>query len=205
MRRCLCASFLAAALLALPTGAALGQAVTPDWPCVQRLVPELALGQVWSGPPASGHGWQTDPETASLALELARRKMPLDAAGEAIASFAAGVPADQRAARLADLAKGVLELINGARADMIRGIRRYAQRQQALATRIAEESHGLKGLPPGRGSEVPPELAERKEQRDWDLRVYEDRQALLRQLCEEPVLLEQRAFALGRMMAANLP
>jgi hypothetical protein len=34
--------------------------------------------------------------------------------------------------------------------------------------------------------------------------VYEDRQHVLRQICEQPVLLDQRAFALSRAMQARL-
>jgi hypothetical protein len=34
--------------------------------------------------------------------------------------------------------------------------------------------------------------------------VFEDRQRVLRQICEQPVLLEQRAFALSRAMQSEL-
>ena len=42
------------------------------------------------------------------------------------------------------------------------------------------------------------------EARQWDLRVFEDRQRVLRQICEQPVRLEQRAFALSRALQAEL-
>ncbi len=41
-------------------------------------------------------------------------------------------------------------------------------------------------------------------QRGWDLRLYEDRSDSLAYLCEQPVVLEQRAFALARAIAKHL-
>lgn len=203
MRGGICTILLAGAMLALPAGPARSQSA--DWPCVQVLVPELSIGQIWPGPAAKGHDWQTDPQIAGLAIRLADQKLPLPEARRQIGDFARAQPEAERAERLALLARAVLEAVNGERADMISGLRRYARRQQALAERIAEESRGLSGLVPSRGADVPPDLADLKAARDWDLRIYEDRRAMLGQLCEQPVLMEQRAFAVARMMAENLP
>jgi hypothetical protein len=182
---------------------ALGKPQDPDWPCVQRLVPELALGQMWNGPPPpQGVFWQSDPQISSLALELAA-KPPAEAAA-AIDGFAAAQPAGQRGQRLAFLFVATLEVINGDRAGQIDGIKRYARRQQALARRIAEESQKLGNLPPGPDVVPPPELAEVKQARDWDIRVFEDRQRSLKYLCDQPVALEQQAFALARALEARL-
>jgi len=42
------------------------------------------------------------------------------------------------------------------------------------------------------------------EQLNWDTRVYDEREQSLRYVCETPVLLEQRLFALGRHIAEHL-
>ena len=39
---------------------------------------------------------------------------------------------------------------------------------------------------------------------DWDMRIFQDRQQALTYVCETPVILEQRVFALGRAIAAGL-
>ena len=175
----------------------------PDWPCVQRLVPELAAGQMWNGPPApAGAQWQADPQIASLALQLAGQ--PPEASAAAIEAFAAAQPPAQRGPRLGLLFMASLEVINGQRGDQISGIKRYARRQQALARRIAEESAKLGDLPPGPDVVPPPELADIKMARDWDIRVFEDRQRSLKYLCDQPVALEQRAFALARALETKL-
>jgi hypothetical protein len=182
---------------------ALGKAQDPDWPCVQRLVPELALGQMWNGPPPpEGVFWQSDPQISSLALDVAGK--PPEESQAAIDTFAAAQAADQRGTRLALLFAAVLEIINGERADQIDGIKRYARRQQALARRIADESQRLGNLPPGPDVVPPPELADVKQARDWDIRVFEDRQRSLKYLCDRPVALEQQAFAIARALETRL-
>ena len=194
-----------ALLLALAAGTTRAQPQQdPDWPCVQRLVPELAAGQMWSGPEPAAGFWAADPEIAPLALRVADLAVPMDEVERLVAAFAAAQPAAERDSRLALLFAGTLEVLNGARAGEIEGIRRYARRQQALAQRIAEESAKLTGLPPGPDIAPPPELADIKEARDWDLRVFEDRHRSLTHLCDRPVALEQRAFALARAIQEHL-
>ncbi|HMF68673.1 MAG TPA: hypothetical protein VK602_13825, partial [Phyllobacterium sp.] len=69
----------------------------PSWPCVQRKVPELSVGQVWSGPeiPEAAKNWDTDPKVDDLVGELAARRNPLDVAQKQIVEFAGGLPKDQ--------------------------------------------------------------------------------------------------------------
>ena len=38
----------------------------------------------------------------------------------------------------------------------------------------------------------------------WDTRIYDERQAALTYVCESPVLIEQRAFALAREIRNHL-
>ena len=51
---------IAAAMVVAATGTASAASNNdPDWPCVQRKVPELSLGQIWNGPelPATVKDW----------------------------------------------------------------------------------------------------------------------------------------------------
>lgn len=202
----------AAAILALllvlagmaPAGAQ--PAHDPDWPCVQRLMPELSAGMMWSGPPldASDDSWDSDPELAQLAGQIAARRTPLDQAEAAIAGYAEELPPDARAEKLGSLFVGVLELINGERSRMIAGIKRYAQNQRQMAERITRENRRLDQLGRDPQAGVQAELAELRTQRDWDLRIYDDRNRALRQVCDQPVQLEQRAFALARAIQSRI-
>jgi len=207
-RRCL---LVAASLpvLALMQSAALAQNAAPaadaaaDWPCIQRLVPELAASQMWAGPPAEDNGDPgADGEMMQLAHELASRSTPMEEAEAAIDRFAAGLSPAERNGQLAHLFHDVLQQINQERSDIIAGIKSYTRKQQHLAAKIARDSQKLANVQPGTTPDA--QTQELLEARQWDLRVFEDRQRILRQICEQPVLLEQRAFALSRAMQAQL-
>jgi hypothetical protein len=189
-------------LAAMPAVAA--EPSDADWPCIQRLVPTLAVSQMWAGPsPERGESASSpDGELAQLAHRLASRSMPVEDAQAAIDEFADGLAAEQRNAELAHLFHDVLEQINQERSQIIAGIKRYTRRQQRLAEKIAQDSQKLADLQPGTTPDA--QTQELLEERQWDLRVFEDRRRILTQICEQPVLLEQRAFSLSRAIQARL-
>jgi septal ring factor EnvC (AmiA/AmiB activator) len=176
-------------------------AADPDWPCQQRLVPEIAAGMIWSGPPlASVAGGADDPQIRHLAAELAARRTPLEQATAEIDQFARGLPAGQKKEQLTRLFAETLAIVNRDRSSIVGGIRKYARNQQALAERISAANDQLAALAGDRIQERDALVA----QRDWDMRIYGDRRTSLSYLCEQPVLLEQRAYALARAIAGHL-
>ena len=194
-----------AAVLATPSApAAAAEPSDADWPCIQRLVPELAASQMWAGPPAEEgeSAASADREVAQLADRLASRSMPDDEAQAAIDAFADRLAPEQRNDQLAQLFHDVLQQINQERSEIIAGIKRYTRKQQHLAEKISQDSQRLADLQPGTTPDA--QTQELLEARQWDLRVFEDRQRILTHICEQPVLLEQRAFALSRAMQARL-
>ena len=65
------------------------RAEDPDWPCQQRLVPELTAAAYWNGLPLQGLGdWRADPEVADLVRRLAPRRVTTQEGLSQIASFA---------------------------------------------------------------------------------------------------------------------
>jgi hypothetical protein len=189
-----------AAVLSAPAAAA--EPADADWPCIQRLVPQLAASQMWAGPPPEGGENPSSPDGEMLAHRLASRSMPDDEAQAAIDAFAEGLAPGERNAGLAHLFHDVLQQINQERSQIIAGIKRYTRKQQHLAEKIAQDSRKLANLQPGTTPDAPTQ--ELLEARQWDLRVFEDRQRILTHICEQPVLLEQRAFSLSRAMQARL-
>jgi len=189
--------------LALAPQLAAGAEPDPDWPCVQVLVPTLAASQLWAGPPLGvTQDVPADPRRAALAYQLASRATPLPQAEQAVDRFADGLAAQDRDAELTGLFHEVLALINQQRSEIIAGIKRYTRKQRRLADKIAQDNRRLAGLQPGTVPDA--ETAELLNERQWDLRVFEDRQHVLRQICEQPVLLDQRAFAVSRIVQARL-
>lgn len=170
----------------------------PDWPCIQRLVPQISAGMVWAGPPLDGiPDWRADPDIPHIAARLSDRRMPVGDAETRIEEFAEaqGTDKDQR---LTMLFAAVLETVNADRSSVIDGIKRYARRQKSLASRIEATLAELDSLPPDGAPEQEARRAELSEQNVWDSRIFEERERSLGYLCETPVLLEQRVFALAR-------
>lgn len=188
------------ALAAASTGAA--QPVDPDWPCVQRKVPSLSIGQMWSGPMPEGD-WREDPAIGELAPALAARRNPIEEVEARVDEFAAAMPESERAERLAELFAGVLETIDAERGQLIGGIGRYARNQTALSERIEAMQGELADLNAAPEKDFD-RIEELQDTLAWDTRIFRDRAQALTYVCETPVLLEQRAFAIARLIAARL-
>jgi hypothetical protein len=157
---------------------------------------------MWAGPPPPDGQTGEDARLAALAHSLASRATPLEQAEQAIDQFADSLPAPDRNAQLSRLFAEVLALINQERSQIIAGIKRYTRKQRRLAGKITADSQRLAGVQPGTIPDA--ETAALLEERQWDLRVFEDRQKAQRQICEQPVLLDQRAFAVSRALQARL-
>ena len=196
---------LAAALALLGQAAQAQPRPDPNWPCVQRKVPTIAAGAVWSGPnlEEAAASWGKDSQAAVLAQKLASRRTALDEVDPLLDAFAkeAG-PA--KAERLTQVFAGVLELVNAERSRVIAGIERYAQGQQRFAERIRDEADRISAVKNAPDAPTPKDLQDIETRFTWDKRIFEERSQALQYVCETPVLLEQRLFEIGRRIQARL-
>jgi hypothetical protein len=158
----------------------------PDWPCNQIKVPEISVAAVWAGPSIDdvGNAWEEDATIRDLVGRLAARRTPLDDAQKAIADVVTGSePERQKKAKL--LFAGLFKTLNDERSDVMRGIERYAElqdRPDADQGRIDELTNRV----------------------EWDTRIFEERRKTMNFVCEVPVLIEQRLFALARAIQQSL-
>ncbi|MCZ6608972.1 MAG: hypothetical protein O7A66_03090 [Alphaproteobacteria bacterium] len=177
----------------------------PDWPCVQRLMPELSAGAVWAGPSIENAVklWREKPAVQSLVARIAARRTPVEEGVGAIEAFAKtlGVGKD---ATLTLVFAGLFATIDAERSLIIAGIKRYAKRQRRLADRIRDLGAGLKGIPRGEPDERDARRAELYRQWTWATRIFDERERSSKALCDQPVLLEQRLFMLSRAIMAQL-
>lgn len=191
-----------AVILALAAGPALAADGTdPDWPCVQRRQPHLSIGQMWAGPvPDEATGaLARDPAIAALADRLEQRRLPMDEAEADIAEFAR----DADNARLTALMQAIFDRIEPDRSALIAGIGRYGHGQVRLAKQIEARRESMARLEAAEPPDFDAIDAEEKAL-DWDQRIFTERQQQLTYVCETPVILEQRAFALARAIAGHL-
>ena len=197
---------LAFALLLLGPGALwAADPEDPDWPCIQRKVPEISAGMVWAGPPVEGleQEWRAEAEVAALAQRIAARSTSVADGKKAIEAFAARSTTDKDH-RLTLLFAAMLDAVNAERGTIIGGIKRYAQRQGKLAARIQQQIEELNQLSDASSEEQKARRRELEEQHLWDTRIYEERERSLSYVCEQPVLLEQRIFTLAREIMMHL-
>ncbi|MBU3029095.1 hypothetical protein [Paracoccus marinaquae] len=189
-------------ILALAAGPALAANGTdPDWPCIQRKQPHLSLGQIWSGPaPDEAIGdLAREPAIAALAERLEQRRLPVEEAEADIAAFAE--TADN--ARLTALMVAVFDRIEPERSALIAGIARYGQKQVELAQMIEDRRAKMAALEAAAEPDFDA-IDSEEAALDWDQRIFTERQQSLTYVCETPVILEQRAFALARAIAGHL-
>ncbi len=176
-----------------------------DWPCVQRLMPELSPATVWGGPPVddAAPAWRETPAIRDLVLRIADRRTALEDGEKAVAAFAGTLGAEKDAV-LTMVFAGLFTTIDQERSRLISGIKRYARGQRRLAYRIRQLTADL-GAAPADGT--PQSAARRRQLRErqvWDTRIFEERERSLQALCEQPVLLEQRLFILARAIMAQM-
>lgn len=200
LRRALIATLLAGLVAAVPP--ALGASGTDkSWPCVQRKVPVISAGMMWSGAPIdeTDRSWQTSRTIAPLVNEATSRRVALDDAKAAISAFATALAGDKNR-QLTVLFTGLLQRINAERRDIIAGIERYARRQAALADKVKTQSRQLNALRAEQGASTDRQkrIDALEKQLAWDTRIFDEREQSLAYVCEVPVLLEQRLFALAR-------
>lgn len=178
----------------------------PGWPCIQRKVPELSIGQIWTGGelPAAAVDWQKDAAVASLVTELSARRLPLPEAEQRIREFAKGLSDEQRLPRMMMLVKGLFDHMNRERSHVISGIGRYAARQRELAAELRQEASAVDALRE-RADASANELAVRADRLLFETRIFQERVQSLTFVCEVPTLIEQRLYALAKTIAEALP
>lgn len=137
----LCA--ITAGLAASPGFAAKGH--DPDWPCIQRKVPELSMPQIWNGPelPEAANSWNSDAEISEMVRELAARRVPVEEAQQSIRAFAERLSPQERADKITKLVRGLFDHMNIERSQVISGIGRYARGQAEIAARLRKEASAL--------------------------------------------------------------
>jgi hypothetical protein len=181
----------------------------PNWPCRQILVGRLSLAAVWSGPSIEGLAWRDDQAVADIVARLAARRTPLDDAERAIEDFAQS-QGSGKTKKLLSVFAGLFETLNDERTQVIEGLLRFGAKQKELAEKIRAEN----ALPrEGPGQEGPGNASPPASKQDvetvagdlqWDLRVFDERRQSLTYVCETPALIEQRLFALARVIQRSL-
>jgi hypothetical protein len=176
----------------------------PDWPCAQAKVPEISLAAVWAGPPLgdAADKWKNNTKVSALVSKLGARRTPLDEAEKAIAEFLAG-PAAEKVTAGTLLFAGLFDTLNAQRSSVLNGLERVTRKQREAADKIRSDTLALQALQDA----FPPDQAKVDElgnQLVWETRIFEDRQRVIKFVCEVPTAIDQRLFALGRTIQQEI-
>jgi hypothetical protein len=176
----------------------------PDWPCTQAKVPEISLAAVWAGPPLDdvADQWKSDAKVSALVAKLAARRIPVEEGQKAITEFLAASAAE-KAAMGKLLFAGLLDTLNAQRSSVMNGLERVTRKQREAADKIRAATIELQAL---QGASPPdqPKIEELGNQLVWQTRIFEDRQRVIKFVCEVPTAIDQRLFALGRTIQQEM-
>jgi hypothetical protein len=176
----------------------------PDWPCAQAKVPEVSLAAVWAGPPLdeAEQKWKDDAKVSVLVPRLAARRIPLDEAEKMVTDFFSGSAAD-KAAMGKLLFAGLFDTMNAQRSSVMNGLERVTRKQREAADKIRIDTLALQVLqdasPPDQ-----PKVEALGDQLVWETRIFEDRRRVVKFVCEVPTAIDQRLFALGRVIQQEM-
>jgi hypothetical protein len=176
----------------------------PDWPCTQAKVPEVSLAAVWAGPSLDDvqDKWKDDAKVSALVARLAARKTPVDEAEKAAKEFIAGSAADKTAnAKL--LFAGLFDTLNAQRSSVMNGLERVTRKQREAADKIRADTLELQALQ-GATPRDDAKVDALSNQLIWETRIFEDRRKVVRFVCEVPTTIDQRLFALGRVIQQEM-
>ncbi|PAP98277.1 hypothetical protein LRP31_13920 [Mesorhizobium mediterraneum] len=206
MERMSLARSLAVAAMLMPSMNARAAANNdPDWPCIQRKVPQLSLGQIWNGPelPPAAKDLSKDPAVSALVEEVAARRMPIAEAQKKIRDFAASLPAEQLAPKMAMLVQGMFDHMDTERSHVISGISRYAHKQLEMAAALRKEASDVDALREKPDAD-PDEVERRTEQLKFATRIFNERVQSLTYVCDVPTIIEQRLYQLSKAVSETL-
>lgn len=198
---------LAMAALAFAVSTAAARAADPrypDWPCSQAKVPEISLAAVWAGPALEDaeSKWKDDSKVSALVSKLAARKTPLEEAEKLVKEFLTGSAADKTTnAKL--LFAGLFDTLNAQRSQVMRGLERVSRKQREAADKIREETVQLQALQDATPRDDT-KVDAMSNQLIWETRIFEDRRKVVRFVCEVPTTIDQRLFALGRVIQQEM-
>ncbi|MEA2886986.1 MAG: hypothetical protein QOD11_1346 [Bradyrhizobium sp.] len=176
----------------------------PDWPCAQAKVPEISLAAVWDGPSLdeAAARWKDNAKVSALVPRLAARRTPLDEAEKAIAEFLSNSTLKKNEAGKL-LFAGLFDTLNAQRSSVMNGLERVTRKQREAAEKIRDDTLALQALQDAAAPDQA-KVDELGNQLIWETRIFEDRRRVIKFVCEVPTAIDQRLFALGRVIQQEM-
>jgi len=159
---------------------------------------------VWAGPPLDDaiEKWKNDAKVSALVPKLAARRTALEEAKKAVTEFLSG-SATEKTETGKLLFAGLFETLNAQRNSVLNGLERVTRKQREAADKIRSDALALQALqdtsPPDQ-----PKIDDLSNQLIWETRIFEDRRRVIGFVCDVPTAIDQRLFALGRVIQQEM-
>jgi len=176
----------------------------PDWPCAQAKVPEIPLAAVWNGPALddTARKWKDDVKVSALIPRLAARRIPLEEAEKTVVEFLSESAAEKNE-RGKLLFAGLFDTLTAERSSVMNGLERVTRKQREAVDRIRADTLALQALQDAPAPDQA-KIDELSNHLVWETRIFEDRGRVIKFVCEVPTAIEQRLFALGRVIQQQM-
>jgi hypothetical protein len=176
----------------------------PDWPCAQAKVPEISLPAVWAGPSLDDvqDKWKDDAKVSALVTKLAARRVTLEDAEKETKDYLTAAGNDKAMAGKI-LFSGLFDTLNAQRSSVMNGLERVMRKQREQADKIRSDTIALQGMQSA-ASPDQSKVDELSNQLLWETRIFEDRRRVVKYVCEVPTTIDQRLFALGRVIQQEI-
>jgi hypothetical protein len=98
---------------------------------------------------------------------------------------------------------GLFDTLNAQRFQVMNGLERAMRKQREAADKIRADTIALQEL---QGAAAPDQqkIDELSNTLLWETRIFEDRRRVVKFVCEVPTAIDQRLFALGRVIQQDL-
>jgi hypothetical protein len=183
------------------TGVAAPPLEDPDWPCQQRLVPELSAGTYWAGAPIpDGVDWRSDPRVAELVQATVPRDVSVEAGTAKIQAFAKTLEEGEKAKILALAFAGILDETNRTRDQFIVRLKELTRRQRDIAAQVAKIADEANAIPADATGEAASRRTDAVDRQAFLTRAFDETRRTMRYACEAPTELEARLGAYARAL-----
>ena len=127
----------------------------------------------------------------------------MDEAEKAVEEFHVRTAASEKAAAGKLLFAGLFETLNAQRSSVMNGLERVTRKQREAADKIRADTVALQEM---QSSSSPdrPRSTNSATSSTWETRIFEDRGRVVKFVCEVPTAIDQRLFALGRVIQQDM-
>jgi hypothetical protein len=98
---------------------------------------------------------------------------------------------------------GLFDTLNAQRSSVMGGLERVTRKQREAAERIRTDTLALQALQDAPSPDQA-KIDELGNQLVWETRIFEDRRRVIKFVCEVPTAIDQRLFALGRVIQQEI-